>query len=200
MKTTYYFLLFGFSTLIFNSCKKDNNPSISEQEKNDLLFLIEEEKLARDVYDHCYEMYGQSIFNNISNSEDSHISQVSTLLDYYHIENPIKEMNSGEFLNSTLQSTYNDLIAQSHISLIEALKVGATIEDMDILDIKAFYAHTNKVDILSVYDFLTCGSRNHLRSFVNQLNQNGTSYSPQYLNLDEYNSIINSDKENCSVN
>jgi len=64
---------------------------------------------------------------------------------------------------------------------------------LDINDIKTFKSHTSNVDLINVYDNLTCGSRNHIRSFVGQL---GT-YTPIYISQAEYNVIINSSNEQC---
>ncbi len=184
------------------SCKKDDAPdaTLSEKEKTDLIFLREEEKLARDVYDHCYEKYGLNVFNNISSSEETHFSNVLTLLQKYGIEDPAANKLPGEFSNAALQQLYDDLIQQADVSLMAALQVGATIEDMDISDIKLFYANTTLPDLISVYDALTCGSRNHLRSFMSQIKSAGGTYTPQYINQTEFDAIVNSEKEQCPAN
>lgn len=39
---------------------------------DDLLYMREEEKLARDVYITLYEKWGIPVFNNISNRESDH--------------------------------------------------------------------------------------------------------------------------------
>lgn len=89
------------------------------------------------------------------------------------------------------------MIAKSALSLTDALIVGATIEDLDIKDIAYFESITNKLDILNVLGSLKCGSRNYLRSFINQLEHINVDYVPQYISLEEFNEIINSSKEQC---
>jgi hypothetical protein len=165
----------------------------SFQEKADLLFLREEEKLARDVYVYSYNKYGQSIFNNISNSEQSHMNSVLNLINKYGLTDPVTSNANGVFANSELQTLYNQLTAKSDTSLSKALEVGANIEDLDINDIKTFKNHTTNADLINVYDKLTCGSRNHMRSFVGQLG----IYTPVYISQVEYNVIINSSNEQC---
>jgi hypothetical protein len=183
MKKIVFFLAL---TLFFSiSCKKNEVAPLSEQEKADLLFLREEEKLARDVYLYAYNKYGQIIFNNIANSEQSHMNSVLTLLNKYGIPDPIGTNGIGVFTNDELQSLYNELTAKSDISFNKALEVGANIEDLDIKDIYTFRAHTTKSDLLNVYDNLTCGSRNHLRSFVREL---GT-YTPVYITQSQFEAI-----------
>ncbi|WP_298286486.1 DUF2202 domain-containing protein [Lutibacter sp.] len=186
-------------------CTNDNNENsiidivLTQDEINDLLFLREEEKLARDVYLYSYDKYGTIVFNNIASSESSHMNSVLILLNKYNIEDPILE-NRGEFRNTTLQKIYNDLIELSDISLLEALRVGNIIEDMDIKDLTLNESRTEKIDLLSLYDFLKCGSQNHLRNFNNQLISNGGNYVPEYLTQIAFETIVNSTNERCGFN
>ncbi|MEZ4926385.1 MAG: DUF2202 domain-containing protein [Saprospiraceae bacterium] len=191
MKKVALVLIIGLSLL--SSCTKEQVVVLSDQEKSDLLFLREEEKLARDVYLFSLDKYSQFIFSNISDSEQSHMSSVLTLLNKYGIPDPVANSAVGVFSNGELQTLYDQLTAKSGTSLTMALEVGATIEDLDINDIDEFISHTSKADLLSTYSRLTCGSRNHLRSFVGQL---GT-YSPVYISQEEYETIISSSHEQC---
>lgn len=201
----YNFLIISvFAALSLSSCKKDtvtpDNNELSEKEKSDLIFLREEEKLAHDVYVHSFNKYDQMIFSNISSSEQNHMNSVLNLLDKYGIADPVKGQSQGVFQNKVLQQLYIQMTIKSDLSLVKAFEVGATIEDLDIHDIKSFYANTTNTDLISVYDRLTCGSRNHLRSFVSQLSSNQLSYSPQYVTVNEFNSIIDSSNEQCGKN
>lgn len=186
--------------IMFSSCTNDNKISsiilLTQTEKDDLKFLREEEKLARDVYLFSYSKYQISIFNSISQSEQKHMDSVLSLLNKYGIPDPASPQ-IGVFVNQDLQSLYNSLTTQSNISSIEALKVGATIEDLDINDINHFIANTTKSDLLSVYDNLTCGSKNHIRSFTSQLTLNGVTYVPQFISVEYYNTILSSPSGGC---
>jgi len=175
------------------------NNDITETEKEDLIFLREEEKLARDVYLYADNKYNIQIFSNISQSEQSHMDSVLALLIKYNMEDPVIA-GEGVFSNSYLQELYNSLVSQVDISLIDALIVGATIEDLDINDITEFESNTEKIDMLNVYDNLKCGSRNHLRSFIDQLDLNSTVYEPQFISVEEFENIIASDSEKCGGN
>ncbi|WP_456378533.1 DUF2202 domain-containing protein [Lutibacter sp.] len=189
--------------LTVSSCSNNDNdvitPStsiLSQEEIDDLLFLREEEKLARDVYLFSYDKYGEMIFNSISQSEQQHMNSVLTLLNTYEISDPAST-ERGVFTNQTLQNLYNDLTTQSKISLVEALKVGATIEDLDLNDIHEDKSNTTREDLINVYEKLSCGSRNHLRIYIDQLLLNGENYLPQYISLTEFTEIMNSDSEIC---
>ena len=190
--------------LLFSNCTNDNVNTdtvvtLTQNEINDLKFLREEEKLARDVYIYSYNKYKLAIFNSISQSEQTHMNSVLSLLNKYGIPDP-SSVQMGIFVNQDLQVLYNNLISQSNISLIEALKAGATIEDLDINDIDDFIINTSKSDLLTVYNNLTCGSKNHIRSFTTELSNNEVSYEPQFISLEEYNSIINTPSGGCGNN
>lgn len=191
-------LFFALSISIL-SCADNalSDMPISAQEKADLIFLREEEKLAHDVYVFSAQKYGQAIFSNIFGSEQRHMESVLGLLNRYGIEDPIKEKAEGVFQNADLQKLHDQLSKKSGESLIEALKVGATIEDLDIFDIKRFYAHTSNPELIAVYDRLTCGSRNHMRAFASQLGANQVTYTPQFIPQSEYDGIVNSSNERC---
>jgi hypothetical protein len=166
---------------------------LSDAEIEDLLFMREEEKLARDVYLTLYDQWGLPLFQNIASSEQTHTDAIKTLIDRYGLEDPVMSDDIGVFTNPDLQILYNDLIDLGGQSLVDALGVGAVIEEIDILDLLEALDHTDKADIVRVYENLLSGSENHLRAFVRTLvRQNGEIYQPQYLSQDMFDTIINS--------
>ncbi|NOX19149.1 MAG: DUF2202 domain-containing protein [Chlorobi bacterium] len=168
---------------------------LSEAEIEGLTIMREEEKLARDVYIYFYNKYGMRIFNNISNSEEKHTSAIKALLDKYSLEDPVIDDTPGVFQNEDLGALYTQLTAAGDASLLEALKVGATIEDLDIKDLMDYEDEVDNQDIIFVYDNLTRGSRNHLRSYYSQILNNGGTYDPQYISQELFDYIVNSPKE-----
>lgn len=186
--------------IVLSSCSSDNGNQnlipLTQSEIDDLNFLREEEKLARDVYLFSYNKYQSEIFNSISQSEQKHMDSVLKLMTKYGIPDSAST-EIGVFNNSNLQSLYTALTTQSDISVIEALKVGATIEDLDINDIDDFIINTTKSDLLKVYDNLTCGSKNHIRSYTSQLTINGLTYIPQFISIEYYNIILSSSISGC---
>ena len=80
--------------------------------------------------------------------------------------------------------------------MVDALTVGATVEDLDIKDLQTLMAEADNEDILAVYQNLIKGSRNHMRAFTRMLNRNGGSYEAQFITEAEYEEIINAPPEN----
>jgi hypothetical protein len=165
---------------------------LSPQEKNSLLHMREEEKLARDVYLTLYKKWRIPVFRNIAKSEAWHMQMIKLLLDKYHLPDPVLRTGNriGYFTNPKLQSLYNQLVAQGGKSLIDALKVGATIEDLDIKDLQDGEKETDNRDIQLVYRNLEKGSRNHMRAFVGWLRRYRVSYTPKYISPAYYRRII----------
>ncbi len=168
---------------------------LTREEKDGLLYMVEEEKLAHDVYTKLYEKWGLPIFKNIAESETTHVNAVRLLLEKYNITDPTANEGIGQFQNEEIQNLYNQLIEMGMKSEIDALKVGALIEETDIKDLQERIDQTNKADIITVYENLMKGSENHLRSFVGQLESRGVKYTPQVLSEDEFYAILNSPME-----
>lgn len=167
---------------------------LTEREQEDILFMQEEEKLARDVYQNLYDQWNLRVFANIGAAEQTHMDSVSVLIDRYGLTSLMTEQ-PGVFTNPTLQALYDDLVAEGSGSTSAALQVGALIEEVDIEDLNNALTQTDKEDIILVYDNLRRGSRNHLRSFVQNLDRLGVTYVPQVLPEDDYQMIISSSIE-----
>lgn len=164
---------------------------VDDQEIADLLWMREEEKLARDVYLTLGEQWDLQVFTNISQSEQQHMDAIAELLDRYDIEDPVGDNGVGEFTNPELQDLYDQLIEQGSQSEEDALLVGGAIEEIDILDLEKAMADTDNADIQQVYQSLMSGSENHLRAFSQTYEMvTGQAYTPQYLDQDAYNAIL----------
>jgi len=178
-----------------NQLHLSESGDLSDEERDGLITMREEEKLARDVYRTLYEKWGDQVFQNISYSENRHTLAMKALLDSYGIEDPVTDDTTGEFTIPEMQELYDALVEQGSGSLVDALKVGATIEDLDIHDLHTWIASTDNQDILSAYDNLIRGSRNHMRSYVGRLESLGESYQAQYISQEELEDILEGDHE-----
>lgn len=175
-----------------------NNTSqntISEQEKEILLFMLEEEKLARDTYRYLDSVWGINQFANIKNSEQTHMESIEGLLIKYEI--PYTILPQGEFSDSDLQTLYNQFTVTGLDSKVAALTIGATIEDLDIFDLKQAIEDFGQADIDQVLEQLLCASGNHMQAFTRGLESNGSSYTPQYITDAEYQEILDAPHGGC---
>ena len=158
----------------------------------------EEEKLANDVYLTLYNKWGVNIFTNIASSEQAHTNAVLTLLTKYELAVLVGTNAVGVFSDTILQKLYTQLVTQGSTSTLNAFIVGATIENLDIFDLNNWNSKVDNQDIKYIYQNLTKGSRNHMRSFYGQVTGSGGTYSAQYISQTELDAIINSPKETGS--
>ena len=194
-----FFIAIVIALLSFSCSDDDNNSnstSLSQEEKDGLLFMLEEEKLARDTYIYMNNLWRLNQFNNIKNSEQSHMDAIVSILEQNDIEYTI--LPQGEFSYQNLQDLYNQFVIDGQVSSESALQIGATIEDLDIVDLEDYINDSTNAVLISTYENLQCGSRNHLRSFVTAIENLGFTYTPQFLTLEEYEAILNSSREQCN--
>jgi len=172
--------------------------SLSQVEQTDLLFMREEEKLARDVYLTLYETWRLAVFSNIASSEQSHMDALLKLLRMYRLPDPAAGNAIGEFTNPALQSLYDTLMAKGRLSALDALQVGGIIEETDMRDLAGAIDRSDNADLDATYENLMCGSRNHLRAFAHNLeSMTGQPYAAQVISQDEVDAILNSPMEQC---
>jgi hypothetical protein len=131
-----------------------------------LPYLIEEEKLAHDVYTVLDEMWDVRVFSNIAASETTHEGAVAELLPAYDLADPRTD-EPGVFTDASLQAMYDDLIALGSRSPADAIQVGITIEKTDIADLSATIPGAPD-DIAALLKRLLTASENHLAAFERQ--------------------------------
>ena len=173
------------------ACTNPGDGTLNAEETADLLYMREEEKLARDVYLALYDIWGVPLFQNIAASEQSHMDSVLGVIDGHGLVDPVGANALGVFVNPDLQALYNQLVAQGSQSLEAALRVGAAIEEIDIADLDTALASAVQADLTQVFQQLRAGSSNHLRAFVRTLaQQDGSAYAPQYLDQAVFEAIM----------
>ena len=140
--------------------------SAADRDTIDMLtFMVQEEKMARDLYLEFAEEYGARQFTNIARSEQKHMDAVRVLLDRYGIADPTQGDAIGEFDNAQIQALYDELRAKGLESLAKAAKVAITVEKGDIADINDMLEDKPAADVSLVLKNLKAGSYNHLAAF-----------------------------------
>jgi len=173
----------------------DASASLDADEIADLEYMREEEKLARDVYRTLYDLWGLPVFTNIADSEQVHTTSVEDTIEKYGLTDPVADDTTGVFVNPVLADLYQTLITEGGMSSLQALYVGAAIEELDMIDLQEAIDATDNADIEQLYENLMSGSRNHLRAFVGQIEDLGIVYEAQYLTQEEVDSIVDSPVE-----
>ena len=143
---------------------------LSQEERDGLIHMRIEEKLARDVYIVMGELWNHKVFLNIQQSEQKHMEAVKRLLDKYSVPDPLATDSVGVFPDPQFQLLYDQYILQGNQSLQEALLVGKAIEELDIADLTFQLTFVDNPDIIRVYQNLKVASENHLEAFLRCLN------------------------------
>lgn len=181
--------------LMLGDCLKiTTGAPLEATEQEDLLYMYEEEKMARDLYQQLGEQFqAVSIFKNITNSEERHTARVASMLSRYSIDYRTLAANpAGQFSNTQLQNKFNELITLGLTGNAEALRVGAMVEETDIADLNEAIAATTHEDLRCIYTNLRAASTNHLQAFVRNLERLGETYQPQTLSEAEYTELLSS--------
>lgn len=194
--------------------------TLDAAEVTHLVFMREEEKLARDVYLTLGELYPQQrIFDRIATqSEQQHTDAVLAKLNEYNIPdpNPVTDklpesigVFTGAEYGSYFLEKYTALVEIGTRSELNALYVGAFIEELDMHDIiecpdvivdrdngigegGCGMNYTDEEDIQRTLSNLLEGSENHLRAFVGQIEAviGEGNYEAQYLSQEEVDTIL----------
>lgn len=138
---------------------------LTTAQKAQLKYLIEEEKLARDVYTYLSTKVTTRKFSNIARSEQTHMNYIASLLTKYKQTNPTTGKAPGVFVNKDIQTLYNALTVEGGAGLLEAYGVGVKIEEVDIASLKELLAKAMPVDVKAALDLLLAASYNHLEAF-----------------------------------
>jgi hypothetical protein len=142
--------------------------AITPGEASSILFMKQEEKLARDVYNALHARWGAAVFKQIAASEQQHMNAVHGLVVRYQLKDTTPAA-PGVFSYPELQELYDSLVADGDLSLKSALQVGVTIEEVDIADLRSALASTRQRPLVNVFGNLLRGSLNHLAAFKRAL-------------------------------
>jgi hypothetical protein len=144
-------------------------PALSNAERDRLLLMREEEKMAGDVYRYLADKWKLRVFSNIAESEDRHFESVGRLLDRYKLTDPTIGLGAGVYRSTAITALFQQLIAKGNVSAQDALEVGVMIEKVDIQDLVDGLLETKQADIKRVYTNLLNASIQHLDSFETTL-------------------------------
>jgi len=206
-----------YSDLHEDITSSEEASGLDATEASHLTFMREEEKLARDVYLTLADLYpDQRVFNRIATrSEQTHTDTMRDRLEQFDLPDPNPETNNlpsslGVFTGNDwgwyFKEKFELLTSKGEISELDALYVGAFIEELDMQDIaicpqvmidRGFsspcgLAYTDEESLQSAYRSLISGSENHLRAYVGQIEAviGVGNYKAQYLSQTEVDSIL----------
>ena len=169
------------------------NGILTEEEKEAIIYMREEEKLARDVYRELYKTTKSRVFENIPVSEKRHMDAFAQLIDRYDLEDPVKDESArGVFTNKEFEKKYKELIAKGKKSDKDAYEVGMMVEDINMFNLIKYGNATDKADLKLAYNTLLEQSKHHMTAFYKNLKRVGGDYKPKYITLEQMKEAIES--------
>jgi len=222
MKTLFLTASLTLSTLLFVSCQSTTNlqdksttqaqsikdlilsaplSTLTQEAKDTLSYMGNEERLAYDVYNYLYDYHLNNnteainqLTNIATNAEYVHIQTVQLLVQKYitsesdftnvdlnennYKESAIEDMNAGVYDISAIQNLYDLLISKGVQSKQDALEVGCMVEVTDINDLDKdilIAQESNAGDIVVAFEFLRDGSYSHYWAFDSGLKNMGVT-------------------------
>lgn len=141
-------------------------PVYTDEQVASLLFMIEEEKMAGDLYAQFFDQTGLKVFDKIAASEDRHMDALldQALLAGIDVSGVIS-LPAGEYLNPDLQDLYLNLLSVGSVSADAALTVGQQVEQVDIADLEETMVAVVGTPLETIYANLENGSMHHLAAF-----------------------------------
>jgi len=138
----------------------------SQADLDALIYMIEEEKLAGDIYDAFYEQTGLRIFDKIGDAEDQHMATLVAQAEIAGLNlDTVLSFPKGSYSNPELQALYDTLLVTGSVSTTAALEVGVAIELTDIADLELAVIDLVGTPLGAAYAHLLSGSNNHLAAF-----------------------------------
>ena len=164
-------------------------PALTSIEKADIMFMMEEEKMARDVYVVLHEKWGKRSFDNISQAEQKHMDKLKSIASSYDLDIPVavEQDKPGVFDDQDLQELYTQLIDKGSQSMAEAFQVGIQIEETDIKDLEQAIKITENPELLKVYNKLLEASNRHLTAFKHNLEKESGGLKDSQMGNDKKN-------------
>ncbi|MBN2055412.1 DUF2202 domain-containing protein [bacterium] len=163
---------------------------LTAEEREALLYMRQEEKVAADVYAELAAAWKSPLFNNILRSETRHKEALKILLDKHGLEDPIAGLEPGKFSDRALSKVYKKAVERGRKSLVEGLQAGAGIEELDILDLRRLLPKVSNKELSNTFQQLRRASANHLRAFVRMLARHGVTYEPQHMDKHDFDSLM----------
>ena len=166
--------------------------TLTALERSSLIAMRREEKLAHDVYIALGKQFELKPFQHIPRSESRHMEVMLALLNRYSIPDPVNGLPEGQFDDEGVQKLYDDFVARGSVNAVDALAVGAEIEELDIRDLRKAASSTERADIQQALSQLELASGNHLRAFARNLSARGVTYIPKHLSQADYDKVLSS--------
>lgn len=147
-------------------------------EAQSLAYMLEEERVAHDLYTALGEKYDSVVWDRIAPAEQRHHDAVERLLKLKDLDVP-EAQEAGSYADKGLQDLYDEWLARGLESEEEAFQVGIELEQADIADLEATIKDfEGDDDVTGVLEALLRGSERHEAAFTRWADGEGMTGEP----------------------
>lgn len=168
---------------------KDSQISLS-QAKDSLFLIVEQKKLAHDVFITLSEHWQKRHLKLLVRVESLHLRAIKRRLKNHDL-NSILGNSTGIFNSSKLQKLYWELVNRGQNSVLDAFHVSAFLKEMDIVNLQSVIDASKNTRITNFSQRLMNNSKKHLRILIKQIERQGGIYEPQEMRQNELNAMPN---------
>ncbi|ADN03078.1 DUF2202 domain-containing protein [Spirochaeta thermophila] len=161
--------------------------SLSTQEREDLLSLLEYEKAMRDLTDLYAQKFPQSLFAFQAERQGDG-SLFDFFLDRYGIENTLEGKPAGSYSSSEVTRLYRE--AEKVDSVAEAVQAMNAFTERMLVQVREGREHSDNEDLDLAYLWLEQALARRLAAGVRQLSLVGITYKPRYLSQEDYEDLL----------
>ena len=143
MKTIRFYAVTALAAIamIFVSCSKDefespvyvsdngDSQTLGDFQKDGLVYLLETEKMHRDVYNWINTQFPSAIYAELAEGDEEFVKQLTEEVGKYGITNPTLNKIPGEFEDVGVQNQYNEFVRLTNGDLQAMLENARAMEE-----------------------------------------------------------------------
>ena len=180
-------LVMGMSVLSLVAQTDD----LISQEDADLFYVLEEKKLATELYTAFEEAWDNKFSRNLI-MEEQQLASIEQEVQEKTLEVPVSVAMEieGQFSNADVQKLQRKLLPNINANETEALKALAMLEETEIKIMDQAILNTENIDLIILYDRIRVSARTQLVSVCKALAEEGVQYQPKALTAKEFKALI----------
>lgn len=164
--------------------------TISAEESKQVIQILEQRKMARDLYYKLYKTWHSDTFKRLSDSEQIYLNSLKKLTTKLNIIDPTIDDTKGVFSSDYITKLYIDFSKIGLSSDYEAFRIAATVQDLMINDINQLLNSSSDKSIIDAMNNTKQGSISHLRACNREIKKFGMTYQAQFLSTEELRAIL----------
>lgn len=186
-----HFFLLPFLLIILTSAYV--NEPLTANEKESLVYTIEEARLTRDINAFLYDKWDEPIFDYVMTQENNNIFRLQKFIKEQGGQDPLARSIKGTFNIPSMQQEYNKLMNIGKNSRLAAYYVSMTLQEKNYMKMQERIQMSENLQMIKLYGKRMEKSGDHIRILFKNLQKLDVDYEAQYMTKNEFMDIIQPD-------